>query len=528
MLFSYLYTMNYKGLAQISQAQISVLMKTIETLKHSLKSQSVALETQSATLETQSATIASLTAEVAELKQLLLEKDKGKEKLVNKLNGLAKVALPKKIERRSYVDTTLKDKTPAPSPKERGNNGAKRKAYHDIEEIIEEVEPSHPEFNALDARYLFVKDVIRYKYIPQRLVKYIYRCKSYSLKDTIYSGKAPDTPLLNSNFDSSVIAHIIQMRYAFGMPVERIVRFYSEMGFDLPKQTAHGLLTKSSAILDRLTPILKDAILSDSYVHFDETYHTVLDSSTDKGSRKGYIWAALSSHQKLIHLFYSEGSRSKSVFTSYLPAEYGGAIQCDGYSTYKVLDGWDYPKAIRLGCIQHCKRKFLEIDNQKEAKEIIDLYNEFYIIRKNHPKEQWVEKSEQVYDRLEIRLREIEQSRECLGNSILSKAVAYCINELHGIYNIISSTEYNLDNNNIERPMRYISWSRKNSMFCGNGKGAERLALIYSLAISCRLNNINTFEYFKDIIDKIAKLPPRTTKATLRDLLPDKWVESND
>ncbi|MFI3240526.1 MAG: IS66 family transposase [Bacteroidales bacterium] len=501
--------MNYKELAQISQAQNKVLMKTIESLQKSL--------------DLQSQTISTLTAEISELKNLLLEKDKNAEKLTSRLNGLSKIALPKKVEKRNYVDKSLKENTPAPTPKERGNNGAKRKEYHNIEEVIEEVEPSDPEFITAAAKYIFSRDVTRYEYIPQRLIKHIYRCKSYSLNDTVYSGKAPSTPLLNSNFDSSVIANIIQLRYVYGMPVERIVRYYSEMGFDLPKQTAHGLLTKSSVILDRLAPILKDAILSDSYIHFDETYHIVLDNSRESGSRKGYIWVVLSSQLKLIHLFYNEGSRSRAVFTSYLPSTYNGAVQCDGYSCYKVLDGWDYRRAIRLGCVQHCKRKFLEIENQKAATEIINLYNEFYQIRKRYPKEDWIERSEIVYEKLKNRLREIEQSREAIANSILSKAVAYSINELDSIYNIISSTEYELDNNSIERPMRYISISRKNSMFCGNGKGAERLALIYSLAISCRLNNINTYTYFSDIINRIAQLPPNAPASAFRDLLPDKW-----
>ncbi|MFR9556654.1 MAG: IS66 family transposase [Rikenellaceae bacterium] len=472
-----------------------------------------------------SKSIDSLTQEVAQLKQLLLEKDKSLEAKTAQLNGLSKIALPKKTEKRSYVDTTLKEKTPAPTPKERGNNGAKRKEYHNLEEVVEEVEPSHPEFAQAVAKFLFAKDVVRYEYIPQRLIKHIYRCKSYRCNDTIYSGKAPIAPLQNSNFDSSVIAHIMQLRYVYGMPVERIVRYYAEMGFDLPKQTAHGLLTKCSAMLDRLTPILKEAVLSDTYVQFDETYHVVLDKNSDGGSRKGYIWAALSVRQQLIHLFYDEGSRAKAVFTKYLPPTYQGAIQCDGYSPYKVLEGWDYPKAIRLGCIQHCKRKFLEIEQQQEAKEIINLYNEFYQIRKQYPQEQWIEKSEIVHEQLERRLRELERSRECLANSLLSKAVTYAINELEGVYNIITSTTYYLDNNNIERPMRYISWSRKNSLFCGNGKGAERLALIYSLAISCRLNNINTYNYFHDVINRIAQLPPRAPKNLLRELLPDKWAK---
>ena len=509
--------MNYRELSEIYQQQIKVLMKTIESLRDSARSQNNTIESLHISVDSQSKTIESLTQEISELKKIILEKDKGAEKLVSKLNGVSKIALPKKIERRNYSDKSLAKSASAPTPKERGNNGAKRKQYHDIEEIIEDVEPTHPEFNASNARLISHVDVIRYEYLPQRLIKHVYRCKKYSSNDTVYCGSAPITPFLNSNFDSSVLANMIQLRYVYGMPIERIVRQYAEMGFDIPKQTAHGLLTKAASMLNRLYPILKETVLSDTYIHFDETYHTVLDKTKEKGSRKAYFWSALSSQLKLLHFFYSDGSRAKEVFTSYLPQEYMGAIQCDGYSTYKVLDGWDYPSAIRLGCVQHCKRKFLEIDSQKEAKEIIDIYNEFYQIRKKHKKDKWIELSLKAYDKLENRLRKLEKAKECLTNSLLSKAVAYAINELSGIYNIISSDKYRLDNNDIERPMRYISWSRKNSMFCGSGKSAERLALIYSLAISCRLNNINSFEYFCDIINRIAQLHPRASKEQLRE-----------
>ena len=362
-------------------------------------------------------------------------------------------------------------------------------------------------------------------YIPPRLIKHIYRCKSYRVGDNVYDGKAPIAPFLNSNFDSSVIANLIQQRFVYGTPVERIVRQYNEMGIDLPKQTAHGLLTKAGDLLDVLNSTLKEAVLSDSYLHFDETYHTVIDKKSDGGSRKGYFWAALSPKNNLMHFFYADGSRAKKVFTDYLPSTYSGAIQTDGYSSYKTVEGWDYPRTIRLGCIQHCKRKFFDIEDQAQAKEIIDTYNEFYLLRRSNPKEMWVSESLKVYAKLEKMLRAVERDKEILCNGILSKGVAYCLNELESIYNIVISTEYDLDNNQIERPMRYISISRKNSMFCGSQKGANRMALIYSLAISCRLNHINTFSYFCDIINRLAALPTNTTYEQLRQLLPDKWAE---
>ena len=501
--------MNYKELAE-------KLAKTIETMTISMNQQSES--------------IATLTAEVAQLKALLLVKDKSLEAKATQLNGLTKIALPKKNEKiKHYVDTTLTDKTPAPTPKERGNNGARRKVYQVEELEIVEVEPDDEVFKAHkdDAVFLFSREVVRYKYIPPRLVKQIYRCRKYRLEDKFYEGKAPIAPLLNSNFDSSIIANIIQQRFVYGLPVERIVKQYNEMGIDMPKATAHGLLTKVGEMLDRLDPVLKEAILTDEYLHFDETHHTILDKSKSGGSFKGYFWAALSQRLGLMHIFISEGSRAKTVFTNYLPQNYRGAIQSDGYSSYKAVEGWDYPRAIRLGCVQHCKRKFLEIEEQSEAKEIIDIYNEFYHIRHNHPKEKWVEKSAEVIAMLERRLRELERDKDSLGNAALSGAVAYSLNELESVRNIVSSTEYELDNNAIERPMRYISTSRKNSMFAGSMRGAKRMALIYSLAISCRLNGVNSFVYFCDVINRLAELSLTSSTENLRELLPDRWKLSD-
>ena len=497
MLFLYLYIMTDRELVVFLQSQNAKLIGTIQSL---------------------SQTIEELTNELAALKEAILEKDKDAEKL----KRLTTINLPKKTEKRQNATPVSENKPQAPIPKERGNNGAKRKVYDNIEEFVDEVLPSDASFDEKAAVYLFHRDVIRYEYIPPRLIKHIYRCKKYRMGDDFFEGKAPIAPFQNSNFDSSLLAHLIQQRYVYGLPVERIMKYLIEMGIDIPKATTHGLIEKSAELLDRLMPVLKDTILEDAYIHFDETYHTILGG--DKGSRKGYFWSAFSHQNNLIQFIYENGSRSKTVFTNYLPKDYKGAVQTDGYSSYKALEGWDYPKAIRLGCVQHCKRKFIEIQEQPQAQEIIDLYNQFYSIRKKKPKEKWKEASLKVYKELERKLRDIERDPQVLPNHILCKAAAYGLNELESIYNIIKSTQYDLDNNIIERPMRYISISRRNSLFCGSNAGAMRTATLYSLAISCRLNNVNTFSYFKDVIQRLAECP-RMTNEQLRNLLPDKWAQ---
>ena len=108
----------------------------------------------------------------------------------------------------------------------------------------------------------------------------------------------------------------------------------------------------------------------------------------------------------------------------------------------------------------------------------------------------------------------------------MAEAINYTLSQWKAIEDIFTKGEYYLDNNLVERYNRYISLSRRNSLFFGSHKGAERGVILYSLACSCRMHGINTFEYIADVINKAAKLPPNTDRKIYRDLLPHKWKEN--
>ena len=56
--------------------------------------------------------------------------------------------------------------------------------------------------------------------------------------------------------DASFIAGILQLRYIYSMPVERIIKFFGESGFDINKSTAHGLIKKTAWLFDPLEQTL--------------------------------------------------------------------------------------------------------------------------------------------------------------------------------------------------------------------------------------------------------------------------------
>ena len=95
--------------------------------------------------------------------------------------------------------------------------------------------------------------------------------------------------------------------------------------------------------------------------------------------------------------------------------------------------------------------------------------------------------------------------------------------EWEGIDAISTGGDYSWDNNLIERLNRYVSLSRKNSLFFGSHEGAKRGCIFYLLVCSCRLHKINFFEYITDILNRTEILNRNPSIEAYRNIFPDRW-----
>ena len=59
------------------------------------------------------------------------------------------------------------------------------------------------------------------------------------------------------------------------------------------------------------------------------------------------------------------------------------------------------------------------------------------------------------------------------------------------------------------------------------GRGGRRGAMFYSLTLQCMLIGIDSFEYFTDVIDRVARMKPKSPVEQYRELLPDKWKKQD-
>ena len=483
-----------------------------------------------------------LTESVHSLEEALTLKNGKLKKQENISRGLGKLISnesEKQVPGKAEAVRQTAPSRPCPSPKERGNNKSKRKEHFELEEKVIEVNPEHPLFSISLAKFMGYRDSIRYVYTPPKFEKLVYRQNIYSLNGTVFCGSAPQAPFLNSNYDGSFVAGLCQLRYIYSMSVERIIGFFRESGFELEKPTAHHLLGRAAEMLENLYRALRMAVLEDSYLCCDESYHKVLveeKNSRGKGVRQGYIWAAVAVKQKLILYLYENGSRSGKVLFDLL-SEYEGTVQSDAYSPYRKLESDAYPGIKRIACLQHVKRKFLEVQEEPDAQKIVELTNKLYQKEHEHcvGRQGWTDKDNlrhrkryapQILSEIKRELLRIKSKPDLLPKSEMAGAVDYMLSQWEAIKGIFTEGYYYLDNNLVERYNRYISLSRRNSLFFGSHKGAEKGALFYSLACSCRMQGINTFEYITEVINKAAKLPPNTDIKVYRNLLPDKWKEN--
>lgn len=166
----------------------------------------------------------------------------------SQMRGLKSTFLPKQSERQTTASPRTDEQKAAEESarkaavKARGNNGAMRKDYFTVDTVEEDIYPEN--VDASGCIEIGVRDVIRYEMKRPSFVKHIYHIHNLKKDDVIYSGATPLSPLVNSRFGGSFIAGIAELRYLYSMPVERIVNYFQGNGFDLDKQTAHGLISK--------------------------------------------------------------------------------------------------------------------------------------------------------------------------------------------------------------------------------------------------------------------------------------------
>ena len=125
--------------------------------------------------------------------------------------------------------------------------------------------------------------------------------------------------------------------------------------------------------------------------------------------------------------------------------------------------------------------------------------------------------AQQVLTELETWLK--DNISQVLPKSAIGKAIAYTLNLWTKLKEYINDGRYEIDNNLIENAIRPLALGRKNYLFAGSHKAAQRAAMMYSFFATCKINNIEPLAWLTNVLNRI----PEHKANKLPELLPQNW-----
>jgi len=363
---------------------------------------------------------------------------------------------------------------------------------------------------------LFIKRYIRPKYIKPE--------DEETLTHTGVIAPLPAFPIEKGIAGPGLLAQIMVDKYVDHLPIYRQVQRFARENVRIPANTINGWQDSISGLLWPLFEKQKQLVLGQGYLQVDETPIRVLDKNIKGKCHQGYYWVYNSPIQNAVLYDYRKG-RGREGPKEMLKG-FSGYLQSDGYNVY---DWFGKKKEITLvNCWAHARRYFekaQDYDRKASGHVLTEIQNLYKIER--FCRNTNLSPDERKAIRLEHALPILnslgkwmaEKFKHTLPKSPMGEALQYTIARWDNLLAYLYDGYLEIDNNLVENAIRPNALGRKNYLFAGSHEGAQRAAMFYSFFGTCKMNNINPFEWLKDILERI----PTYKANKLNDLLPQNW-----
>lgn len=360
---------------------------------------------------------------------------------------------------------------------------------------------------------LFIKRYIRPKYITPE--------NTETLEHKGVIARLPVFPIEKGMAGPGLLAQIMIDKFVDHLPIYRQIERFKREGIKISSSTINGWQESVASLLWPLYETLKDRVLGQGYIQADETPIPVLDKTKKGKTHKGYHWIYHSPLEKSVFFDYQHGRSQKRP--AKLLKGFKGYLQTDGYVVYNLIS--KSKDITHLNCMAHARRKFEKalIYDKKRAEYAMEMFQKLYAIEARAREDGLSTK-----ERYELRLNEalpilnelgkwiVQTYKEVIPKSPMGQAVAYCLPRWDNLLNYLHDGSLEIDNNWAENAIRPIALGRKNYLFAGSQRGAERAAMFYSFFATCKKNDVNPFDWLKKVLEII----PEHKVSKLHELLP--------
>jgi len=340
------------------------------------------------------------------------------------------------------------------------------------------------------------------------------RCR---LCDTVFTAPLPAAVASLPKYDSSCASMIALLRYGNGMPHFRLEGLQASLYVPLPDATQWDIVAKAvpapRAVFQELIVQAAQAPL----LHSDDTPMKVLSLMAEreraeadglkpaaKAINTSGIVAVLEQHK--VVLFFTghahAGKNMERVLTN-RALELAPAMQmCDALAA-NVAGEFN---TVLANCLTHGRRQLADVAEQfpEAARHVIEALAKVYVHDAKCRQDQLSpeqrlsshqQHSQPVMEELARWMNEQFEQHLVEPNSGLGKALRYLLKHWEELTLFLRKAGAPLDNNLCERALKRAILHRKGSMFYRTLKGAEVGDIYMSLIHTCRLCDVNPFDY---------------------------------
>jgi transposase len=340
----------------------------------------------------------------------------------------------------------------------------------------------------------------------------------------------------------NLLAMILFEKFGQHQPLNRQSERYAREGIDLSLSTLADQVGACATVLRPLHALIERHVLAAERLHGDDTTVPILA----KGQTiKGHIWTYVRDDRPFggrvppAALYYASRDRRHEHPTRHLQG-FTGILQADAYSGYNEL----YDPSRAAGaitpalCWAHARRQFFELADiaaharrGKDAAAISPVALEavrridalFDIERgivgqsaEERLRVRW-EQSAPLLAALEAWLR--EQRARLSNASAVAKPIDYMLRRFERFARFVEDGRICLTNNAAERALRGFALGRKSWLFAGSERGADRAAVMATLIVTAKLNDVDPQAWLADVLARINEHPAQR----LDELLPWNW-----
>jgi transposase len=330
-----------------------------------------------------------------------------------------------------------------------------------------------------------------------------------------------------SRAEVSFIAGLLIDKFAYHLPLYRQHQRLSDNGIAVSRPWLTQLSSQAIGLLDPVYEAQLASIRASRVKAMDET--PIKAGRGEPGKLKAaYFWPVYGQLDEVCFPFF-ESRRAEHIEQALgLSHAQGAVLLSDGYSAYA-----HYAHKTGLThaqCWAHTRRLLFEAQGAEPqaSAQGLDLIGALYATEErirelklggDRKRTYRLTHAKPIVERFFAWVNAQFETQGLLPSSPLTKALGYARERRCALEVYLNDPDVPIDTNHLERALRPVPMGRKNWLFSWTELGARHVGIMHSLIVTCRLHQIDPYDYLVDVLQRVGQHPA----SRVHELTPRLW-----